>query len=96
MKKLKSIFTSDMDHCVFTGSPYIERHHVFGGYNRARSEKYGFIAPLRYDLHPNGIKADPEHKKEIDAYLKQQCQEYYENNIGTRDEFIEEFGRNYL
>lgn len=29
-KKLWSIFTEDMDHCYFTGSPEVERHHVFG------------------------------------------------------------------
>ena len=50
MKKLKSIFTDDMNHCFFTGSPTAERHHVFGAFNRARCEKYGFIIPLRLAL----------------------------------------------
>lgn len=30
-KKLWSVFTDDMDHCYFTGSPYVERHHIFEG-----------------------------------------------------------------
>lgn len=95
MKKLKSIFTDDMEHCFFTGSPNIERHHVFGGFNRKRSEKYGFIMPLRKDLHPNGVFAS-EKAKELDEYMKQECQKWYEENIGTRADFIAEFGRNYL
>lgn len=96
MKKLKSVLTDDMDHCLFTGSPYIERHHVFGSYNRKRSEKYGFIAPLGYDLHPNGARVNPEYGNKVDEFLKQSCQRYYEENIGTREDFIKEFGRNYL
>ena len=96
MKRLKSIFTDDMDHCIFTGSDVVERHHVFGGFNRVRSEKYGFIAPLRPDLHPNGVFANPDRKDEIDEHLKRACQEWYEKNVGTREEFIAEFGRSYL
>lgn len=95
MKKLWSIFTDDMDHCIFTGSDKVERHHCYGGYNRTKSEKYGYVVPLRADLHPNGAQAG-ENWKEIDTYLKQECQKDYEKNHGTREQFIEEFGRNYL
>ena len=28
-KRLWSVFTEDMDHCYFTGSPVVERHHIF-------------------------------------------------------------------
>jgi hypothetical protein len=97
-KKLKSIFTDDMEHCMFTGSPYIERHHVFGGTaNRKKCEKYGFIAPLRRDLHPNGASFEPtEENKKIDRYLKAECQKWFEQNIGTREQFREEFGKSWL
>lgn len=95
MKRLWSIFTEDMDHCMFTGSPVVERHHVLGGSNRKRSEKYGFIAPLRPDLHPNGTQAGKSAKL-VDMELKQRCQTYYEEHHGTRADFIREFGRNYL
>ena len=95
MKKLWSIFTDDMDHCMFTGSPDIERHHVYGASNRKRSEKYGFIAPLRRDLHPNGVQAGKD-AKTLDLELKQRCQRYYEEHYGSREDFIREFGRNYL
>ena len=57
-KKLWSVFTYDMDHCYFTGSPYVERHHIFEGRQgyKEKSENRGFIMPLRYDLHPNGVR----------------------------------------
>ena len=98
-KQLWSVLTDDMEHCYFTGSPYIERHHVFEGRkgNKVKSEKRGFIVPLRLDLHPNGVwfKRTPENLK-IDLILKQRCQIYYESHYGTRDDFIKEFGKSYL
>jgi len=34
--------------------------------------------------------------REMDLVLKQQAQKYYEEHIGTREQFIKEIGRNYL
>lgn len=94
-KKLKSVLTDDMEHCMFTGTSPVERHHVFGGSNRKNSERYGFIAPLRPDLHPNGAFAG-QGAKLIDMELKQRCQRYFEEHHGTREEFMAIFGRSYL
>lgn len=96
-KRLWSIFTGDMDHCYFTGSPEVERHHVFGAANRSRSEVYGYVIPLHPTLHPNGamFKRTKENLK-IDKYLKQRCQRDYEKNHGSRADFIKEFGESYL
>ena len=55
MKKLTSVFTENMDCCIYTGSYIVERHRIFGGSNRKKSEKYGFVVPLRPDFHPNGV-----------------------------------------
>lgn len=96
MKRLWSVFTDDMDHCFFTGSALVERHHIFGGSSRKASEKYGFVVPLRPDLHPNGVQADRSKSKEIDLHLKQMAQKYFEENHGTREEFREIFGKSYL
>lgn len=76
----------------------VERHHVFGGSNRKKSEKYGFVVPIRYDLHPNGaaFSHGSEKKAMIDQYLKSKCQEWYEENIGSREDFIREFGKSIL
>ena len=44
--RLWSIFTDDMDKCIITHAMTgIERHHIFGGANRKRSENYGFVVP---------------------------------------------------
>ena len=96
----------DMNVCYITGrSGMIERHHVFGAANRTRSTFYGFVVPLLAEIHPNGARRDDKacnkltgmSVKKIDTELKKQCQRFYENEIGkSREEWIKEFGRNYL
>ena len=95
-KRLTSVFTDDMDKCIFTGSPYVERHHIYGAANKSLSEKYGFVVPLRYDLHPNGARANPKYREQIDKYLKRMAQQYFEEHYGDRDDFIKTFGKSYL
>ena len=92
-KKLWSIFTKDMDFCMYTGRWGVERHHVFHHTSNEKklSEKYGFIAPLRPDLHPNGVYRDHRYADKIDADLKKRCHDYYIENIGTEEEFRKEF-----
>lgn len=94
-KRLWSVFTDDMDHCYFTGTAPVERHHIFGGVNRKNSEKYGFVVPLRPNLHPNGVYAG-QSAKLIDLKLKTMAQEYFEREYGTRDDFRRIFGKSYL
>lgn len=85
-KKLWSVFTDDMDHCYFTGTPYCHRHHIFYGPYRSMSEKYGFVIPIAYYLHenyPDSVHQNPN--KGIDLELKQMAQKYFEEHYGTRD-----------
>lgn len=99
MKKLWSIFTTDMNHCYYTGSNVVERHHVFygmGGDKKKPCEEYGYVVPLRPDLHPNGVQATEYARKVLDLYLKQECQKDFESKYGTREEFVRIFGRSYL
>ena len=60
-KRLWSVFTDDMDHCYFTGSPYVERHHIFESRKgfKKKSERRGFAIPLRPDLHLSLIHISP-------------------------------------
>jgi hypothetical protein len=96
-KRLWSVFTDDMNHCIFTGSDRVERHHIFGGANRKKSEKYGFVIPLRPDLHPNGVHYNPSNLLGItDIELKMMAQDYFEKHIGNRSLFREEFGKSWL
>lgn len=65
--------------------------------NRERSERRGFIIPLRRDLHPNGAYFEPtSENRAIDLKLKAMAQEYYEEHYGSRDDFRMEFGKSYL
>lgn len=94
-KKLWSAFTDDMDHCYLTGMFPVERHHIFGGSNRSKSEKYGYVVPLHPTKHPNGVFAGKD-AKDIDTYLKKMAQRHFEKFHGTRTDFIKEFGKSYL
>lgn len=96
MKRLQSVFTENMDACIFTGSYEVERHHIFGGAYRKKSEEYGFVVPLRPDLHPNGAAANPKYSADVDRYLKQMAQQYFEDHYGNRKAFIHIFGKSYL
>jgi hypothetical protein len=82
--------------CYICGSyNWIENHHVFGGSNRKRSEKFGMTVNLCHYCHnepPNGV----HHNKKINDKLKGEFQTKFEEEHGTRKEFMDLFGRNYL
>ena len=97
-KRLWSIFTDDMDTCIITHAmTNVERHHIFGGAYRGRSENYGFGVPLHASLHPNGARCTATNWTELDHWLKRKCQEYYLEiaKHGDRDNWLWEFGRFY-
>ena len=99
MKRLKSIFTDDMDTCYFQKrTDGVERHHIFPGPLRRWSEKYGFIIPLHYSIHPNGAgcQLSREERNDLDKLLKQECQKWYLEHIGGMERWMKEFGKNYL
>ncbi len=96
-KRLWSVFTDDMEHCIETGSLQCHRHHIFGASNRNKSEKYGFVIPIVWYLHEfnkESIHANPN--KGLDLKWKRKAQEYYEAHYGTREDFIREFGRSWI
>lgn len=96
IKKLFSVLTDDLEHCYITGSTDIHWHHVFfGSSNRKKSEKYGFVVPLRPDYHNmsnNGVHFN----RELDLKFKRQAQEYFEEHIGSRQAFIQTFGKSWI
>ena len=91
-KRLWSIFSVNMNRCMYTGSSEVERHHVFHhtSEEKIRCEEYGFIAPLRPDLHPNGARAG-RYAVQVDRDLKERSREYYLTNYGTEEDFRREF-----
>ena len=89
-----SIFTDDLEHCIVCGNNKDNLHEIIYGKNRLNSMKYGFVIPLCFNHHVGnrGI----HYNRELDLYYKKKCQEYFENNIGNRLEFIKIFGKSYL
>lgn len=56
----ESVLTTDMTKCFVCGSPYVEKHHVFGGCDRDNSEKFGLFVPLCRYHHTGDIRGNKE------------------------------------
>lgn len=94
-KKLKSMVVDDLEHCLICGSPYVHIHHVFfGTANRKISDRLGLIVPLCevHHLGRNGVHMD----RQLDLLIKGMAQDAYEKKMGSREDFMRLFGRNYL
>lgn len=78
----------------FNGS---ERHEPFGARNRKKSIEYGMIVFLTYEQHrgTNGVhgKNGIEYNLELKRIAQKAFMEHYGKTI---DDFIKEFGKNYL
>lgn len=97
-RNLRSVLTNDLQHCYVTGSCNVALHHVFPGTGRRRlCDKYGFVVPLEPALHNmSGISVHSNPNTGLDLELKQKCQSFFEEHYGSREEFIEVFGKSYL
>ncbi len=81
--------------CYICGALGVHDHHIFGAYNRKKSEKYGlkvWLCPPHHNMSDEGVHFN----KSLDLRLKREAQRYYEANIGTRADFIREFGKSVL
>ena len=90
-KNRKSVFTDDLEHCYLCGKKKNDLHEVYGGRNRINSIKYNFILPLCRECHSSN-----QNNPIFNDYWHKQGQLYWEENIGSREEFIKVFRRNYL
>ena len=86
-----SVFTEDLEHCVICKRKKDHLHEIFFGSNRKKSMQYGFVIPLCHECH-----AEMHRNKEWQEYWHVKGQEYWEEFIGTREEFIRVFGKSYL
>lgn len=75
----------------------LDRHHIFGGAYRDKSEKYGLVVFLCHSrCHIFGRDA-VHHNADVMRYLRQYGQrKAMEENGWTVEDFIREFGKNYL
>lgn len=87
----KSVFTDNLDICYLCGKKKNDLHEVFGGRNRINSIKYNFILPLCRECHSSN-----QNNAIFNGYWHKQGQLYWEEFIGSREEFIKVFRRNYL
>ncbi len=75
----------------------VERHHIFGGSNRNKSERDGLVVLLCGDTcHRNGPRAahrSAETALELKKYGERKWM--YDNEAST-DDFRREYGKNYL
>ena len=87
-----SVFYASLSMCCVCGSMNnMTKHEIFEGKNRRNSMKYGFVLPLCVRCHQKLQENNDFSKK-----WKKESQKYFEDNIGTREEFIDVFRRNYL
>ncbi len=86
-----SVFFDSFAMCCHCGSmANITKHEIFEGRNRQNSMKYGFVLPLCGWCHTH-LQEDLNFNKK----WKERSQTYFEENIGSREEFIEIFRMNY-
>lgn len=72
-----------------------DHHIIYGTANRKKSEKYGlkvWLCPYHHNMSNEGVHFN----RPLDLQLKKLAQEHYEKNIGSREDFIKEFGKSYL
>lgn len=87
-----SVFSNDTERCYLCGSTYkLTWHEIYAGKNRQNSMRYGLCLRLCLNCHSKEQEND-----QFNNYWHKQGQLYWEEFIGTREEFIKVFKRNYL
>lgn len=86
-----SVFTDDLSTCYLCGRKKDDLHEIYAGSNRQNSMRYGFVLPLCRECHYLN-----QNNPFFNEYWRKQGQEYFECEIGTREEFLRVFKRNYL
>lgn len=81
--------------CHVKGVP-LERHHVFNGSNRNKSEKYGYVVLLCRDCHTGGQNAVHRNRAVMVQLKKEFQRKAMAENGWNKEDFIREFGRNYI
>lgn len=84
--------------CGATGrTEPLDHHHIFGGSNRKKSEKYGLVVDLCHGkCHIFGEKAAHQSGETMRKLHEYGQRKAMEENGWTTEDFIREFGRNYI
>lgn len=87
---------SNLKECFFCGTTVgLQRHHIYAGSRRNASEKYGCWVWLCL-AHHTGSNYAAHTNKRFNDYLQERAQREFEKKVGSRDKFIEVFGRSFL
>ena len=87
-----SIFTDDLETCMFCGMNATDLNEIFRGRNRRNSMKYGAVQPLCRKCHSK-ITNNTELENKWKIKGQKRVREYYKMSV---EEFIDIFHRNYL
>lgn len=90
-KNRKSVFTEDLEHCYLCGKKKNDLHEIFSGRNRINSIKFNLVLPLCRECHSLN-----QNNPFFNDYWHRQAEEYFICNIGSKEEFIKIFRKNYL
>lgn len=92
---MKSVLQSEKECFVCKTTQNLEEHHcLYGTSNRKMSEKYGLKVWLCHEHHTGNTGV--HFNKELDLQIKELAQAYYEEHIGSKQDFMRDFGRNYI
>ena len=76
---------------------YVERHHVFGGALRKKSEEYGLTVYLHHSrchiFGENSVHKNARINRKLQAFAQEKAMEHYGWDV---ERFIKEFYKNYL
>ena len=87
-----SVFSNDTERCYLCGSTYkLTWHEIYSGKNRQNSMKNGLCLRLCLNCH-----SKEQEDSQFNDYWRKQGQLFWEQNTGSREEFIKVFRRNYL
>lgn len=76
--------------------PGLHMHHIFGGANRSRSDKDGlfiYLSPEMHNMSDKGIHFNSQFMDYAHKVGQQAWMDYYNK---TTEDFIKEYGKNYL
>ena len=75
----------------------LDKHHVFGGAYRKKSEKYGAVVYLCHERCHESGKGAVHNNRSVDLALRREWQaKLMEQENWTEDDFRREFGKSYF
>ena len=85
----------DEKECFITHSTYgLQKHHIYGGPFRTKSDKYGCWIWLRHDWHTGTSYAVHSNRK-LMLLLRKECQKEFEKKY-SHEFFMKLFKKDYL